>query len=281
MKAKATSSRPERVGLHRRFGRAGAAWVWVPVMTALVLAGCSRSPGAGPAFGPEGDFEAGRREYERGHLVAAIEILEAFERNHPGSQYIDDALFYLGKAHQENDEYLLARQAFERVVEDYPMSPHAEDARFEIARSWLLGVRGAELDAEPVEEALRSMRAYQRRYPEGAHREEVGEAIAELLGTLARKDYLNAETYMRLGRPAAARRYFEKSLEYWDQSPCSAQAIAGIARSHEAEKDWAAARQSYARLLSHLGDDPGRYREGKELADRAREKLARLPSTGS
>ncbi|MFH1144455.1 MAG: outer membrane protein assembly factor BamD [Candidatus Eisenbacteria bacterium] len=245
-----------------------------------VLAGCSRGSGGTPAFGPAGDFEAALDEYERGHLVAAIEMLEGFERSHPGSQYIDDALYYLGKAHQGNNEHLLARQAFERVFTDFPQSPRAEDARFEYARSWYLAVRGPELDAEPAEEALVAFRTYLRRFPEGSHRAEVDEAIADLLGTLARKDFMNGATYLRLGRKEAARRYFTKSLDTWEQSPSSAQAMDAIARSYESEGDWAAARSAYERVLEHLQENPDRYEEGRKLAARAREKLAELPAAG-
>ncbi len=242
------------------------------------LSGCASGPGKLPSFGPEADFEVARQEFDRGHLVAAIEHLESFERNHPGSQFIDDALYYLGLARQKNNEYLLARQAFGRVVDDYPRSPLVEDARFETARSWFLAVRGAEHDAEPAEEALKAFQAYLRRYPEGKQKEAAEKAIADVLGTLARKDFLNGETYMRLGRLAAARRYFEKSLVTWADSPVSARALDGIARTFEKEENWSEARRSYERLAAHLGADPARFTKGGDLARRAREKLAELPA---
>jgi len=270
----------EAAGRRRNAG-ARAARLLLGAWAVLLAGGCSgRSKDAVPAFGPEGDFQAAVREFERGDMAAAIAAFETFERNHPGSQYIDDALFYLGRAHQTTREYLLARQAFERLAEDFPRSPFVEDAHFEIAHSWYLAVRGAELDAEPAEEALRSYRTYLRRYPEGKHRAQAEEAIADLLGTLARKSYLNGQTYMRLGRPEAARRYFEKSLEIWEQAPVSAQALAGIARSYEKEMNWAEARRAYERLAAHLGEQPDRFADGKNLAGEARKKLASLPAGG-
>jgi outer membrane protein assembly factor BamD len=248
----------------------------------LVLAlGCGQSTQFGPSGTAEADFLRAQSEYESGHYVNAVELLDAFERRHPGSQYIDDALLLLGKAHQSNDEHVLARQAFERLREDYPQSPYAEEALFQVAQSWYRSIRGPALDPEPTEEALRSFRVYLRRYPEGAFHEAALAGERGALGVLAEKAYLNGETYLKLRRYDAARRCFERSLEQWAESPRSAEALAGIARSYERAGTLAEARSSYQRLLDHLGTDPARYRNGEALAREAGRKLAELTGSGS
>jgi outer membrane protein assembly factor BamD len=243
----------------------------------LFLTGCSGRPQIVATSEAHGAFERARVAYERGDYLRAIELLEGFERAHPGSKYVDDALFLLGKSHQGNRELLLARQDFERLLRDFPRSTFAEDAAFEIANSWFLGVRGPSLDAEPAEEALRGFRSYLRRYPEGARVEEAHEGIREVLAVLAEKDYLNGRTYLRLGHAAAARRYFERSLELWPDSPVSARAIAGIARAYEREEDRAAVADTYRRLIAHLGNDPSRFERGPELLERALRALDLAP----
>ncbi len=272
---------------------AGAASAWrpehnipCPLLTAalaiwlVLLAGllsCSGGGGRHTPPGAQGNFAKARQAYESGHHLRAIELLEAFEHNHPGSQYIDDAFYYLGKAHQASGEQLLARQAFNRLLNGFPRSEYAEASYFALAHSWFLSMRGPALDPEPAEEALVAFRGYLRRYPEGAHREEAELAILEVRGNLAKKDYLNGRTYMRLGRPAAARRYFRKSLEHWGESSVSAKAWDGIAHSYEAQDMWAEAREAYAALIGHLGDDPDRYEDGKKIAKSARRKMDTLP----
>jgi outer membrane assembly lipoprotein YfiO len=267
---------------HRPFERArrGRLPIWVLCLAGLLCA-CASAPRPVPLAGAEGDFARAKSEYDRGRMLEAITLLEAFEKEHPGSQYIDDALYLLGKAHQANKEQILARQAFQRLLDDYPRSPFAEDALFEVAYSWFLSVRGPALDPEPAEEALRSFRTYLGRYPEGKYRDPARGGEQAVLGTLAKKDCLNGETYMKLRRYPAARRYFEKSLERWNESPVSARALAGIARSYEKEGSAAEARAAYERLLAHLGDDPARYQQGEELARRARQRLAGTPPSGS
>ncbi len=243
----------------------------------LLPLACGGAAGPIQVPGAQGEFLRAREAYEGGRHLEAIELLEAFERRHPGSQFIDDALFYLGKAHQANREQLLARQTFVRLIETFPRSTYTEDAFFEIAHSSFREMRGPALDPEPAEEALRALYAYQARYPNGEHMVAAAEAVAEVLETLARKAYLNGRTYLRLGRPEAARRYLRKSIEVLPTSPVSAKVYAMIARSYEREKRWAEAREVYQQLLDHLGTMPQRYEDGEDLAARARSKLDSLP----
>lgn len=251
-----------------------AAWCGlIAVCVAFCLAGCAGGPRVVATSEAHGAFERARIAHEAGDYLRAIELLEGFGRSHPGSRFVDDALFMLGKAHQGNGEYLLARQDFERLLGDFPRSSFAEDAVFEIASCWFLAVRGPSRDAEPAEEALRGFRSYLRRYPEGQRVAEARDGIRAVLGVLAEKDYFNGRTYLRLGHAAAARRYFEKSLELWSDSPVSVRALAGIARSYEGQRDDAAARETYRRLIAHLGNDPTRFEKGPELLERALQEL--------
>jgi len=255
---------------HRRAGGA------MGLVLAIVLCSCGtqeRVQGPGAA----GEFERGRQAHERGDQVRAIEILEAFERNYPGSQFIDDALFYLGKAHQANSEQILGRQVFQRLLDGFPRSGFAEDALFELAQCWVLSMPGPALDPEPAEEALRACGVYLRRYPEGKHRQQAELATVAARTALARKDYLNGGTYLRMGKPEAARRYFQKALDRWKDAPVSAQAMQGIAASYERQKLWDDARRAYGELLGHLGDDPSRFEDGRQIAADARRRLERLP----
>lgn len=260
-----------------RKGRSARLGVGCLLLAILALTSCAGNDGLLKGAGASSDFTKAKQEYERGHFLRAIELLVTFEREHPGSQYIDDALFYLGKAHQGNHEQLLARQSFERLLRAYPRSSYAEMALFEIARSWYLSMRGPALDPEPTENAHTAFISYLRRYPQGQYRQEAQEAIDEILDRLAEKDYLNGRTYLRLRRTTAARRYFEKALATHAEALIAAKAHEGIARSYEKEKKWSQARTAYRALLDHLGDNPDRFEDGGAIAEKARAKLASLP----
>jgi outer membrane assembly lipoprotein YfiO len=268
------ASRPKRLRFARAARRGARIVAWV--LLAVVAGSCGGRNAAVQGPGAEGEFLEGRAAYERGDQMRAIEILSAFERNHPGSHFIDDAMFYLGKAHQANSEQILARQSFQRLLDAFPRSSYAEDAQFELAQSWLLSMRGPALDPEPAEQAVVYYDLYLRRYPDGKHRELASEGIERARGNLARKDFLNGRTYLRLNRPEAARRYFRKSIERWADAPVSAKAMEGVAITLEREGQAQEAREAYAALLEHVGDDPGRFEDGERIAAAARRRLADL-----
>lgn len=247
--------------------------LWI---AALLTLSCSSASGPLKAPGAQGEYVRGKDAYDQGQHLKAIEILEAFERRHPGSQYIDDALYYLGKAHQAGHEYLLARQSFERILISFPRSNYAEEAWFEIARSWYLSIRGPALDPEPAEEAAKSFADYLGRYAEGTHVEEAREALRSVHNTLAEKAFLNGRTYLRLGRTEAARRCFRKSHEQWPHATSAAKALYGLAKSYVEDESRDEAREVLQRLIELLEPDPERYDDGSSILERARKDLNAL-----
>lgn len=253
------------------------------LLPALWLAGCGGtvpSPG-GP--GGEADFARGERLLKQQRHLQAVEALERFRTEHPGSDRIDDAIFYLGQAHQGLGEHLLAREEFERLLRDFPQSDRREDAQFERAVSWLSETHGAALDPQPTEAALEAFRAYLRIYPEGTHREAAEASVARCLDRLAVKALLNGETYLRLKQGKAARIYFEKALAIAPEFSRAGEAHLGLGRSAELLGEFDEARAAYRRLLESA--TPERRQGDKDLRKLAREAeraLARLgePSAG-
>ena len=193
--------------------------------------------------------------YRQGRYLQAVEALERFRNEHPGSDRIDDAIFLLGMAHQKQGENLLARDEFDRLLRDYPQSDHREEAQFERALAWLADSRGPALDPEPTEEALAAFRAYLRLYPEGSHRAEAEAYEAKCLDRLAVKAYLNGKTYLKAKQGEAARIYFEKSLSIRAESSRAGDALCGLARAHRLRGDAEAERAALAAAprLRHAG----------------------------
>lgn len=103
--------------------------------------GATGTAGAGGEDGgpPEGNPEAAEKAYlaafdklKQGDQKAAIEDFKAFVEAHPNSEYTDNAWYWLGQAHYVERNYGDARQALERVVQDFPGSNKAPDAKYKI-----------------------------------------------------------------------------------------------------------------------------------------------------
>lgn len=225
--------------------------LFLPVAMALGSLACSNVPQPGEVPGEEGDFHRAERLYRQGRYLQAVEALDAFRNEHPGSDRIDDAIFLLGMAHQKQGENLLARDEFDRLLRDYPQSSHREEAQYERALAWLADSRGPALDPAPTEEALAAFRAFLRLYPEGAHRAEAEQYEAKCLDRLAVKAYLNGKTYLKAKHGEAAKLYFEKSLSIRAGSSRAGDAMLGLALAHRLRGDPAAERAAWQQLLDY------------------------------
>jgi outer membrane assembly lipoprotein YfiO len=232
--------------------RSSRAWVLVFLAAAaLHLPGCGSAPQPGDLPGEEGDFRRAERLYMSGRYLQAVEALDAYRNEHPGSDRIDDAIFLLGMSHQKQGENLLARDEFDRLLRDYPQSDHREEAQYERALAWLADSRGPALDPEPTEEALAAFRAYLALYPAGAHRAEAEQNEAKCLDRLALKAYLNGRTYLTAKHGDAAKIYFEKSLSIRAESTCAGDAMLGLVQAYRLLGDAAAEQAARQRLLDY------------------------------
>jgi outer membrane assembly lipoprotein YfiO len=249
------------------------------ILLAVQIAGCGGSkPRLDTLPSQEGDWIRARSHYDDGNHLRAVESLTAFIEQHPGSKRLDEALLLLGLSHQETRENLLAVEIFNRLIRDFPQSPHRERAEFERARSYYQEVRSPARDPEPTETARDYFRAYVLRYPEGAHVEEATESLDRCLELLAKKAFLNAKTYLRLKHDRAAVIYLEKSLRIKADFSEAAEAIALLARAHERLGEKEAAREAWQRLLESVApDQESEDSDLMELRLEARAALDRLP----
>lgn len=250
--------------------------VFGTLLTGLLVGGCSHTLPRGE-LGTEGDFNHGKELYDQGRYPEAIEALDGFRNEHPGSDRVDDAIFLLGMAHQKAGEHLLARDEFDRLLRDFPQSSHREEAQYERAMSWLEDSHSPALDPQPTSEALDAFRTYLRDYPDGAHRAEADKYVRVCLDRLATKAYLNGVTYMKLKQPAAARLYFEKSLQILPDFRRAGEAMLETAESYEKQGNVNSARDSYQKVLEYA--TPERMSADShllKLRERAERALSRL-----
>ena len=97
-----------------------------------------------------GDYASGR--YQR-----AVHGFETFLQRFPNNSYASNAQFWLGDCYFNQQQYPVAIQEFERVLNDYPSAPKNPDA--------LLKIAIAQLQLGATDEARQAVDKLAQRYP--------------------------------------------------------------------------------------------------------------------
>lgn len=96
-------------------------------------------------------------DYASGHYQTAIHGFETFLLRYPNNSYASNAQFWLGDCYFNQQQYFVAIQEFERVLNDYQSAPKNPDA--------LLKIAIAQLQLGATDEARQAIDTLRQRYP--------------------------------------------------------------------------------------------------------------------
>ena len=96
-------------------------------------------------------------DYASGHYQKAVHGFETFLQRFPNNSYASNAQFWLGDCYFNQQQYPLAIQEFERVLNEYPSAPKNPDALLKIAIS--------QLQLGATDEARQAVDSLSQRYP--------------------------------------------------------------------------------------------------------------------
>lgn len=96
-------------------------------------------------------------DYASGRYQTAVHGFETFLQRFPNNSYASNAQFWLGDCYFNQQQYPLAIQEFERVLNEYPSAPKNPDALLKIAIS--------QLQLGATDEARQAVDSLSQRYP--------------------------------------------------------------------------------------------------------------------
>ena len=96
-------------------------------------------------------------DYASGRYQTAVHGFETFLQRFPNNSYASNAQFWLGDCYFNQQQYPLAIQEFERVLNEYPSAPKSPDALLKIAIS--------QLQLGATDEARQAVDSLGQRYP--------------------------------------------------------------------------------------------------------------------
>jgi hypothetical protein len=148
-----------------------------------------------------------------------IAMLFRIQERAPGSPVSEAAALRMADHYWAGGEWDLAADAYGAFARTYPRNPKATPARLREAYANLAQVRGPLFDPTPVLNARATLAELVATNPQLAEQESLVGKIELADRMLARKLYLGAEYYQRVGKPDSAAWLYQRTIELYPQLP--------------------------------------------------------------
>lgn len=225
------------------------------LLSAMLLVSCA-STDVTTTMPVEERYQKAKALFDDEDYLQAIEDFKVITVQFQGSEYADEAQFYLAECRYRRGEFILASAEYDNLVRLMPGSPFTNLARYMRADSYYQLSPKPQLDQKYSRMALDNFQTYIEFSPKDTLVGEAEKKITELTLKLAMKMYEGGLLYYRMEYFRAAIAYFDKLIQDYHDSPYADDGMLWKARSQNERKDFAGAVQTIQELLTkHPGTD--------------------------
>ncbi|MBR9991053.1 MAG: outer membrane protein assembly factor BamD [Gemmatimonadetes bacterium] len=227
----------------------------VPLL-ALVLGACASR---GPAFenmDQETMFLYGMERLQDRDWSGAISTFERFTLTFPAHARVPEARFRIGQAYAGRGEHVTAAMEFDRLANDFPAGPWADDARYEVCAAYYELSPAPPRDQQYTVTAVDHCRSLTLYYPDSEYVPRAEAMLDDLINKLAEKNFDTAEYYFRRRAYHSANIYYEGVAADFPQTAWAPRALLRLHESYTRlgyEQEAEAARE---RLLRDFPASP-------------------------
>jgi outer membrane protein assembly factor BamD len=224
----------------------------------VVLALLAACGGGDPYQGLDADalYRMAENEMAEGDAENAIEVLERLHLSFGDWPRIPDAGMLLAQAHFEDDDYLTARSEYRRFLDRFAENPRAPEAAAGECRALAALAPHPQRDQGYTEEAITVCGAVVADYPNTPAAAQAQELRSQLRYTMAEKEYLNGNHYLRRRQYDSAIIYFQFVVDLYPETEFAPRALLGLFRANEAIGYADLAEEARSRLLDEYPDSP-------------------------
>ncbi len=194
-------------------------------------------------------FAKAKALFDDEDYLKAIEEFKIITVQFQGSEYGDDAQFYLAECRFIRKEYILAAAEYDNLVRLMPGSPYVNLARYKRGQSYYLLSPKPQLDQKYTRYALDNFQTYIEFSPTDTLVSEAETKIEEMTLKLAQKMFEGGKLYYRLEYYRAAIAYFDKLIQDYHDSPFVDDGMLWKAKSQKSRKDFSSAAQTLNELI--------------------------------
>lgn len=199
-----------------------------------------------------------------------------------GTDYGQEAQFYLAESYFKNRQYLLAASEYDRFISLYPNEERRQDAEFKAAMSYYHQSPRYKLDQSATRNAIERFQLFNNRYPDSELVTDAADKIDELRNKLARKSYESAQFYVRTDQYLAATIYLEETIDQFPESEWAEKSLVDLIETYityadnsvpaRQEERYSKAVDTYEKFLQLFPDS--NYRSNVEdMHDEVQNKL--------
>ncbi|MDZ7660233.1 outer membrane protein assembly factor BamD [Fodinibius sp.] len=255
-------------------------------LAVFVFASCKNSDLIQRGDSLEVAFDKAMAFYEKEDYTEASEAFETVVQIARGTEYGQDAQFYLAESYFKDGRYLLAASEYERFISLFPRVERRQEAQFKEAYCYYKLSPRYKLDQEYTRTAIEKFQLYNSRFPNSEKADEVGQYISEMRTKLAKKLYHSADLYLRTDRYEAAIIYYDLTIDKYPETKWAQRALVDKIKTYNIYADrsvlskqrerYQKAVEAYEKFIQLFPN--GEYRqEAEELVDESRSALAELP----
>ncbi|WP_246075094.1 outer membrane protein assembly factor BamD [Gracilimonas mengyeensis] len=182
-------------------------------------------------------FEKAMAMYQNEDYVDAADAFETVTRVGRGTEYGQEAQFYLAESYFKSRQYLLAASEYDRYISYYPQDERRVDAEFKAALCYYHQSPRYKLDQTPTRNAIERFQLFNNRYPDSEYVTQAANYIDEMRNKLAHKTYEGAQFYIRTEQYEAAIIYLNQTIDRFPESKWAARALVDQVETYIAYAD--------------------------------------------
>jgi len=214
----------------------------------FLLLACGSPPPAG-RLDAEDQFLSARERYDHRDFEEAQLEFQKLIWNYPGSDYVDDAQYYLAECYRNQEDYPSAIVEYSRLLRNYSQSSLAPAAQYYLALCYFEQSLPSHLDQDFTQKAIQELQNFLEEYPRSEFNAQAGDLLLRARGKLAKKDYDNARLYIKMNSYEAAVIYIEEILETYGDTEWADDAQYLLGECHRLQKKWRPALTAYRQTL--------------------------------
>lgn len=166
----------------------------------------------------------------------ALEALRAIWLNDPTGPLADDAIMLTASHHLRNGDFLEADRNYTILREQYPKSPHLENAFVLGSHVKLMSYQGPLYEGDSLEAAHKLKESTLRLYPKHPERERMLDEVRNIEDAKALREWENVVFWQKKNKPLSVAASCREVIRLYPNSGYAAQAREILAEMQQAEQ---------------------------------------------